>query len=677
MRVSGYGHQQPDPSDGRGSERAVRFPEEGITEVLERITDDFFAVDREWRYTYLNGRVLRRIRSAKGEALTREQLLGKSMWEVFPDLVGSVFYHKYHEALREQKHTAFEAYFSTAEEWYEVRAYPSESGLSIYFRDVTERRRAEGALEESHTLLQSIIEQTADAIFVKDTEDRYLLINSPGARMMGMPVHEIVGKRTTELFPSDVASILLEADRQVIGSGESLTYEEHLPGMGVAQTFLTTKVPYRDRQGGVVGVLGVARDITERKQGEEGLRRSEERFRAQYEGFPIPTISWRKLGDDFELADYNSAADRLPQGRMSDLVGVRANEFYAGSPEITGALSRCHDEGVTIYQEKAWRMRTTGEDKHLGVTFAYVPPDLVMTHAEDITERKRAEAALEESNTLLRSIIEGTPDPIFLKDTRGRYLLANSATAEVMGRSAEELLGKDNAELMPPDVAGRIMAVDRRVMETDEPQTGEERIIVRGVARTYLYTKAPYRNSQREVVGIIGVARDITGRKRAEEGLRHANERLHSLVRHSSDITTILTADGIARYQSPAIERVLGYTPEELVGKEIFDYVHPEDLERVMGTFDHLLDNAAANPLVELRFRHKDGSWRNLEAIGSNLLRDPSVEGLVVNSRDTTERRLLHEDQQRFLTNAAHQLKTPITTIVGAAELLVTKQDLD
>ncbi|HEV2744796.1 MAG TPA: PAS domain-containing sensor histidine kinase, partial [Rubrobacter sp.] len=158
---------------------------------------------------------------------------------------------------------------------------------------------------------------------------------------------------------------------------------------------------------------------------------------------------------------------------------------------------------------------------------------------------------------------------------------------------------------------------------------------------------------------------------------RHANERLHSLVRHSSDITTILTADGIARYQSPAIERVLGYRPEELVGKEIFDYVHPEDLERVMGTFDHLLDNAAANPLVELRFRHKDGSWRNLEAIGSNLLRDPSVGGLVVNSRDTTERRKLHEDQQRFLTNAAHQLKTPITTIVSAAELLVTKRDLD
>lgn len=256
-------------------------------------------------------------------------------------------------------------------------------------------------------------------------------------------------------------------------------------------------------------------------------------------------------------------------------------------------------------------------------------------------------------------------------------MLANSAAAEVMGRSSEELLGKDNADLMPPDIAGRIMAVDRRVIETDEPRTGEERLVVGGVARTYLFTKAPYRNSQGEVVGVIGIARDITERKQAEEGLRHANERLHSLMRHGSDITTILDADGNARYQSPAIERVLGYGSEELLGEKIFSYVHPEDLERVMSASDQLLNDAAVNPLVEFRFRHKDGSWRHLEAIGSNLLHDPSVEGIVVNSRDTTERKKLHEDQQRFLTNAAHQLKTPITTIVGAAELLVTKQDLD
>ena len=676
MQGPRHNHKQPESPDGHGADRARRPPEEGITEILERITEDFFAVDREWRYTYLNGRALRRIQSAKGESLTREELLGKSAWEVFPEQVGSVFYRKYHEALREQKSVAFEAYLPLTEEWYDVRAYPSASGLSVYSWDVTERRRTEKALEESHALLHSVVQQSTDAIFVKDTEDRYSLINSPGAEMMGMPVHEIVGKRTNELFPPDVASALLEADRWVIDTGQNLTYEERLPGMGVAETFLTTKVPYRDRQGNIIGVIGVARDITERKGAEEEIRRSKERFKAQYEGFPVPTISWHKVGDDFELVDFNLAADKLTQGKMTGLMGLMAREWYADDPQIMEALSRCHDERTTIYQEKSWLMRTTGEQKHLGVTFAYVPPDLVMTHAEDITERKRAEKALAESNALLRSIIEGTPDPIFLKDTRGRYLLANSAAAEVMGRSADELIGKDNADLMPPDVAERIMSVDRRVIENDEPHTGEERLVVRGVARTYLFTKAPYRNSQREVVGIIGVARDITEREQAEKELRHANERLHSLVRDSSDIITVLAADGSTRYQSPAIERVLGYAPEELIGKKVFDYVHPEDLERVLSKFDHLLSNAAANPLVEFRFRHKNGSWRTLEAIGSNLLHDPSIEGLVVNSRDTTERAKLHEDQQRFLTNAAHQLKTPITTIVGAAELLLTKQEL-
>jgi diguanylate cyclase (GGDEF)-like protein/PAS domain S-box-containing protein len=112
--------------------------------------------------------------------------------------------------------------------------------------------------------------------------------------------------------------------------------------------------------------------------------------------------------------------------------------------------------------------------------------------------------------------------------------------------------------------------------------------------------------------------------------------------------------DGTILYESPSIERILGYRPEELVGKNVFAYVHPQDLERVLSAFAAGLANPELRPSAEYRFRHKDGSWRYLESVGSNLLDDPNVGELVVNSRDVTERKKaeerLREAEARYRT---------------------------
>ncbi len=421
-------HRRLDSSIDRIESGLHQIDERNIAEVFESITQQVFAVDREWRYTYFNEQALRRLQAVKGEELTRKDLLGKSMWEVFPEHVGSVFYERFHEALREQKTIHLEAYSPLSEKWYKTTLYPSKEGLFAFSHDTTESKQTEEALEESHTLLRAVIEGTSDAIYV-DVEGRFLLVNSAAARILGKPVRDIVGKSVTEIFPADIASALDEFNQQVMNTGLTQTREEFVPVKGTIRTYLSTKAPYRDHRGKIVGVIGISHDITERKQAEEALRQTEERFR--------------------------------------------------------------------------------------------------------------------------------------------------------------------------------------------------------------------------------------------------------SLVRYSSDIITVLARDGIIRYESPAVERVLGYRPDELVGKSAFEYIHPDDLERVADVFSEALDDPDSSSSVEYRFLHADGSWRHLESITSNQVHDPSVEGVVVNSRDVTERRRLEENQQRFLANAAHQLKTPLTTIVGAAELLTTKHDLE
>ena len=136
--------------------------------------------------------------------------------------------------------------------------------------------------------------------------------------------------------------------------------------------------------------------------------------------------------------------------------------------------------------------------------------------------------------------------------------------------------------------------------------------------------------------------------------VRRSEERFRAMTQNSSDLVTLLTATGTIRYQSPSAERILGYHPEELIGQSVFDYVHPDDLARVEMAFAEGLKDPKRRPQAEYRFRHKDGSWRWLESVGSNLLGDPGVGDYVVNSRNVTERKeavkALREAEERYRT---------------------------
>ena len=142
-------------------------------------------------------------------------------------------------------------------------------------RDITDRKVAERALVESHSLLNTVIEGTTDAVFVKDRQGRYLMINSAGARMLGKAAGEIVGSDDRELFAADSARAIMERDRQVIEAGGSLVVEEMATAAGVTRTYLSTRSVYRDARGRVVGLIGIARDVTELKQLEAQLRQAQ------------------------------------------------------------------------------------------------------------------------------------------------------------------------------------------------------------------------------------------------------------------------------------------------------------------------------------------------------------------------------------------------------------------
>ena len=183
---------------------------------------------------------------------------------------------------------------------------------------------------------------------------------------------------------------------------------------------------------------------------------------------------------------------------------------------------------------------------------------------------------MRDDDALLRAIIEGITDPIFVKDRQRRYVLINAAGAALVGRSEGEVVGLDDAALFPREAARRIAADDREVLESGEPLHKEETLVVGGETKSFLTTKVAYFDAQGRPAGLIGIARDITGRVRAEEALRESEERLASIVESAMDAVVSIDDKGIVRLFNAAAEDVFRCSAADALGRPVDRFISPE-----------------------------------------------------------------------------------------------------
>ena len=272
--------------------------------------------------------------------------------------------------------------------------------------------------------------------------------------------------------------------------------------------------------------------------------------------------------------------------------------------------------------------------------------------ARDVTARKAAEAALRKSEERYHGLFEGVPVGLYRTTPAGRMLDANSALVRILGYpDLESLLETQVGDLyIDPEDRHRW----QRSFEGAGPvQSFEARIRRRldGAAIWVRFTARAVRGEEGEVLYYEGALEDVTGRRHAEEALRASEERFRSLVQNASDLISILDADGTVRYESPSHQRVLGLEPETHAGRSLLDLVHLEDRHVVEGALRQLLEGPDEVVTFEHRLRHRDGSWRVIESTASNLLGQPAVAGLVLNSHDISDRKRAEE---KLLHDALH-----------------------
>jgi PAS domain S-box-containing protein len=263
---------------------------------------------------------------------------------------------------------------------------------------------------------------------------------------------------------------------------------------------------------------------------------------------------------------------------------------------------------------------------------------------------------LREAEEDYRAVFELASLGVAQADTStGHFLRVNPAFCEITGYSSEELLGMTFPQITHSEDREEDFERFVHAVRSDAPGHEVEKRYIRKDGKVVWVSVSAkiVRDKAGMPLHTVAVIHDITGRKRAEEELKRSEARFRSLVQNTSDIITVVDAEGAVSYVSPAVERVLGYCPEEMVGKSAFGFVHPDDLEQALGIFSEVASAAGAHPPVEFRVPHKDGSWRYLEHIVNNLLDDPNVRGIVINQRDVTRRKRAEEELRSTLKELA------------------------
>lgn len=313
----------------------------------------------------------------------------------------------------------------------------------------------------------------------------------------------------------------------------------------------------------------------------------------------------------------------------------------------------------------------------------------------DIDERRTAEDALRHANALLAAVMEAVPGVVYAKDRAGRMLAANRGTADLVGKPLSQIIGRTDREFLDDSSqAAAIEANDRRIMAENAVEVVEEDIsLPDGTCATWLSTKAPFRDADGNVVGLVGASINISERKRAEAALRHLNETLEDVVvkrtaerdrmwETSPDLMLVIDFAGVFRRVNPAWTAMLGYDAAALVGHHVNEFVLAEDHHRTAEALRRTADGE--RPDVEVRYRHKDGSVRWISWVAA-----PAGDMTYATGRDVTAVKeqadaLVQAEEQlrqaqkmeavgQLTGGLAHDFNNLLTAVTGGLELLGAK----